>query len=1579
MSTSDFRSYLRTLLVGEDTTTLEETLPPVDERTSLGPGTPDVPTAGSTAPTLHSHEETGPVIDIPTQHSSSEMLRSPNHPVVSDAQRVDYSSVFQDSTDHFQQDSKHHSPGCDDSGVFLEDPVSSSPETQSRSAISRLQNITLQKFTPEDPPQMRQYSVPDGIDSDAERSDDLGLASSSIDSADDLDGDPLPSTLQICPPVIPPRQKPPPVPARKSLPRSDGHKQIKMTIAEITSLEVPNYRKPPLSKSSSSGEDSNFGEGDAYTNEDQITNVRFDENSRNLLNEQKNEQSKNNFLLSKSFHEETLLNMQRENNSSQESKANFLARTLSSSSPTKKFDSPPITNGRRISDSSSALKWKSEECLRTAAEAKWCIPGRRFEKSVSVKDRIAMFSGMETNQNSGKKDLQRYGSETNIKAASKSSDHKKADISVTEDRKSSTLSRDPKWQSLHNISKKSVEKEPISTNSSMKPAFSIPSLSSNSPTDSLSNSIYAPLPIKLEVEPPKPIVSTYPETQLTNNKRYNYGLYSLKNLKNTEDLLSKKAAGSSLLSIIDSRKQPTNKLKGLVIPEKPPLQSDGSKALPTIFGSDNEGAKDSRRASLPITVVTTCKTMSLPRNNKPEYPLIQKQVSLSDPPWKTERNNASVTNTLPKYSPAFKKRTLELPGSSLSPTPPSSITSPLSPPPSSPSSICSSNASSTLQQNIFQFSLSHSKPVQPLQPEKALMSPPSLPSDMEYEGDNSEDSSHSASPMRNMPRVPREPKTAPPPQNQGLLHYEKSNTFTTIAKPVALQPLLVESLVKSSPPAFPQPTPRAAVCISKTEIHLRRDGQKPNSTDSTLPSEIKRSSEVIETFVTTTSSTPEYTVAKTYNSFSKECISTGAMESDVLEDRNGSSPSIPLNEKCVFSIDGASSHLNGSENGTSSFTPENSETQLEIPVGKFRACPLSLSEMKPTPNGREKSRRSHLPSEFDESEDDDSHSTLSHRTEDSRHTTTDDCLSDATTDSFEKARLHPEMTASLRSTEDYASTEGYLSDASTDVSLRRFTHRPMDTNSEDYLSDVTAESPDPDWMSAKPPPTHTESRHRGCAPKDEMGVDLRPKRLSQQQTVLRASIEPSGSVQKFKALAEKWEQRSDVISPPPPPVISAPPMPKKDSRSNSFFSSSTTLIKGKSSTLPPSLMPRNSSERRAPPFSKLSSSRSSPETPDSNGWSHSYEETVRSVRRDSEGSSSGSSKTTLKEEEDETADSSPPPKMVEQPVALSNGHRNSSAKSSLDSWNNEPRNRRGADFSRSDWSSRACAAKTSVSDIRRSFEKEVEQPPVPKKSTAPVSRAPAAVASPPPVASPRRPSPAHREEEDEEMRRLVAEAERQLVAEGAGGQFSVLPVLLRREGMDGGSVGITLAGGADYEVKEITVHKVIAGSIADRDGRVLKGDRVMSINGRDVRGVSHGEALHILKAPNPRVLLVLARGVHVQHPSESVTEIKKQPAPVQSHRDGPLLFVELQKDQTGVGFSIEGGKDSPQGDRPLLVKRIFKGGSADKEGHLEEGDEILSINRHSVTNMTRTEAWNFLKKLPEGSVQLEIRKSGAFS
>lgn len=51
----------------------------------------------------------------------------------------------------------------------------------------------------------------------------------------------------------------------------------------------------------------------------------------------------------------------------------------------------------------------------------------------------------------------------------------------------------------------------------------------------------------------------------------------------------------------------------------------------------------------------------------------------------------------------------------------------------------------------------------------------------------------------------------------------------------------------------------------------------------------------------------------------------------------------------------------------------------------------------------------------------------------------------------------------------------------------------------------------------------------------------------------------------------------------------------------------------------------------------------------------------------------------------------------------------------------------------------------------------------------------------------------------------------------------------------------------------------LAGSVASMDGRLTRGDRILSINGTDVTNMAHYEAAAILKTQTGKVTLKLGR------------------------------------------------------------------------------------------------------------------------
>ncbi|EMP28219.1 Putative phospholipid-transporting ATPase FetA [Chelonia mydas] len=156
----------------------------------------------------------------------------------------------------------------------------------------------------------------------------------------------------------------------------------------------------------------------------------------------------------------------------------------------------------------------------------------------------------------------------------------------------------------------------------------------------------------------------------------------------------------------------------------------------------------------------------------------------------------------------------------------------------------------------------------------------------------------------------------------------------------------------------------------------------------------------------------------------------------------------------------------------------------------------------------------------------------------------------------------------------------------------------------------------------------------------------------------------------------------------------------------------------------------------------------------------------------------------------------------------------------------------------------------------------------------------------------------------------------------------------------GAGLGFSVAGGSDQH-KRVTIHHVFASGLAAQEGTIQPGDEVLSINGHLLTGCSHGEALQTLHRAQAarQAIVVLRKGAVDGLPNGSLPAPVPQPPP--SAPDATVRPMQVVKDANGLRFSLDGGRGSLQGDRPLTVKKIFQELPATEaappaSGHLSE-------------------------------------------
>ncbi|DAA31268.1 inaD-like protein [Bos taurus] len=186
------------------------------------------------------------------------------------------------------------------------------------------------------------------------------------------------------------------------------------------------------------------------------------------------------------------------------------------------------------------------------------------------------------------------------------------------------------------------------------------------------------------------------------------------------------------------------------------------------------------------------------------------------------------------------------------------------------------------------------------------------------------------------------------------------------------------------------------------------------------------------------------------------------------------------------------------------------------------------------------------------------------------------------------------------------------------------------------------------------------------------------------------------------------------------------------------------------------------------------------------------------------------------------------------------------------------------------------------------------------------------------------------------------------------GQEMIIEISKGRSGL-----GLSIVGGKDTPLDAIVIHEVYEEGAAARDGRLWAGDQILEVNGIDLRRASHEEAITALRQTPQKVRLVVYRD-EAHYRDEENLEI----FPVDLHK----------KAGRGLGLSIVGKRNGSG----VFISDIVKGGAADLDGRLIQGDQILSVNGEDMRSASQETVATILK-CAQGLVQLEIGRLRAGS
>lgn len=212
-------------------------------------------------------------------------------------------------------------------------------------------------------------------------------------------------------------------------------------------------------------------------------------------------------------------------------------------------------------------------------------------------------------------------------------------------------------------------------------------------------------------------------------------------------------------------------------------------------------------------------------------------------------------------------------------------------------------------------------------------------------------------------------------------------------------------------------------------------------------------------------------------------------------------------------------------------------------------------------------------------------------------------------------------------------------------------------------------------------------------------------------------------------------------------------------------------------------------------------------------------------------------------------------------------------------------------------------------------------------------------------------------------------------AEGGAAREEVFQVVLhKRDSAE--QLGIKLVRRTDEP--GVFILDLLEGGLAAQDGRLSSNDRVLAINGHDLKHGTPELAAQVIQASGERVNLTIARPGKPQ-PGNSVREAGAQSS--SQHHAQPLCYsrpgshkdlsqcvtcqekhITIKKEpHESLGMTVAGGRGSKSGELPIFVTSVPPHGCLARDGRIKRGDILLNINGIDLTNLSHSEAVAMLK------------------